>query len=710
MKKILIAVLLLMLALCVTVTALAADKFAFEEKNVTVFEGEEMQLVLVREGKYAEGDNLTFTSNNTRVASVAADGTVTGLQKGDATITCTLKNDKGATQKRCTIAVKVARKVTSVVLNTKKLSVYEPDDETVVELMEGDTEYPVIVVPIGKTLELTATASPDDASSHKVLFETSDPSIAVIQNTSVLKGTKAGECELTAYSKQNPEVTDVYHLIVVQPVNKLTIVSDSKNVNVGSTMQLDVDFQPANASMKKVIWSTENSNVAQVDEYGTVTAIKRGTATIKATAADGSGKAATISLNVQQGPESITFMSDDEVIDVGASKKLTATVLPSNTNNKNVTWSSTDSSVATVTKNGTVKGISVGNCSLICTCDADPGVYAAINLQVQQPVTKITFTEANTTVDVGSTTEVSWNVLPANATNPAVTLKSSNERIATVDQYGTVTGVKKGSCKITATATDGSKRSGSITVKVTQPVEGVYFRQDIYHVQYHDYNSIHAYTTPKDADNQAMSWYTDDPNVLTVGSSHTKSNAVTLYGKTLGSTTFYAVTDDGGFSASATAVVDHYNDPVVVTDLYLNDNAIKIRMMNQTGMNLTRVFFTVEVYDQFGVPLACNTKDGTHCFTGYYLDTLTPRDYSQHGRFRFENFVQPTEKIGGVILRITGYRTDDVYTLDGTLKEYSLNLSQEKQIEVRFPSNFVPAEPVLEETDTTAPDDGGAQG
>lgn len=690
MKKFFTVLCLVLLMLCIAAVASAADKFAFESNNITIFEGDEVILPLIEEGIFAEGGTYTWKSANQRVAVVAADGTITALQKGESTLTCKIETASG--QKRtATTTLKVARRVTSVVLNTKKLNVFEPTDGTVAEVMQESTDYPVIVIPVGRAIELTATAEPSDATNRKVLFETSDPSIVVVQNGTSIKGTKAGECDLTVYSKQNPEVTDMYHLLVVQPVSKITIVSDSKTVNVGSSLQLSVDYQPANATFQAVKWSSDQPAIATVDEYGTVTPIKKGSVVIKATAGDGSGKTATFTISVQQGPESITVKNPSLVIDVGTAKNQVATVNPANANNKNVTWTSSDTSVATVTKGGQVKGIAVGQCELYCTSDADPSVYAVVNVEVQQPVTKVVFNEKDVNVYVNDTAYVSWNVQPATATNPGVILKSSNEKIATVDQYGTVTGVKRGTCKITATSTDGSNKVGSVNIKVVQPVEGVYFRQDIYHVPYRGSLSLHSWTTPKDADIQSMNWSTDDEYVATVSSAHTKSNSVSLYGQHLGTTTLTCTTDDGGYSATAIAVVDHYHDPVMVRDLSLKGNNIQLDFMNLTGMNLTRINFAISVYDQNGLPIAC-TADGSCGFTGYYMDTLEPGECTQHGRFHFNNFIQPAQQIGGLILQVTSYRTDHEYINDGQTTTYSLNLPEDKWIEVHYPANFEPVD------------------
>ena len=114
MKKMLIPLLILALLMC-SVPAFAAGNTMMFDRNVnTVFEGETLQTVLIREGEPAEGE-VTYESNNPKAATVDAQGVVTGVSKGRATITATLKTDRKTY--RTQLAVTVARKAASVEVN-----------------------------------------------------------------------------------------------------------------------------------------------------------------------------------------------------------------------------------------------------------------------------------------------------------------------------------------------------------------------------------------------------------------------------------------------------------------------------------------------------------------------------------------------------------------------------------------------------------------
>ena len=94
--------------------ALAADVFQFTEKNITVYEGESLETALRREGEAAEGE-VTYTSANERIATVAPDGTVTGVAKGQTRITASVSLSRRVMKTQ--LNVKVEKRVTKVTLD-----------------------------------------------------------------------------------------------------------------------------------------------------------------------------------------------------------------------------------------------------------------------------------------------------------------------------------------------------------------------------------------------------------------------------------------------------------------------------------------------------------------------------------------------------------------------------------------------------------------
>ena len=156
------------------------------------------------------------------------------------------------------------------------------------------------------------------------------------------------------------------------PSNPILAISISLNktnaeINTGETLQLTATVLPSNATNKTVTWTTSNSSVATVSSNGLVTAKYPGTATITARTTDGSNLSASCSVTVKQNvvlATSISLSKTSAELSEGNTMQLSATVLPSNATNKTVTWTTSNSSVATVGSNGLVTAKAVGNATI----------------------------------------------------------------------------------------------------------------------------------------------------------------------------------------------------------------------------------------------------------------------------------------------------------------------------------------------------------
>ncbi len=158
---------------------------------------------------------------------------------------------------------------------------------------------------------------------------------------------------------------------------------------------------------------------------------------------------------------------------VGNTATLVATVFPENASNKKVTWSSSDESKATVSSQGVVKGISMGNAVITVTTE-DGGKTAQCHVSVTQSTVHVQSVSLNKTdlvLTVGNSETLIATVLPENASNKSVTWSSSNPSKAKVSSTGVVTGVAEGSAVVTATTVDGGKTASCfVTVRqATQP-------------------------------------------------------------------------------------------------------------------------------------------------------------------------------------------------------------------------------------------------
>ncbi len=249
----------------------------------------------------------------------------------------------------------------------------------------------------------------------------------------------------------------------VEPVSVL-LNKSSLSLYVGDTYTLTATVYPSDAYNKTVTWSSTNTRVATVSN-GKITAKAEGAATIIAKTVNGYTASCVVTVSARPVvlPTSVTLNKSSLSLTVGNAYTLTATVEPSNATDKSLTWSSTDTGVATVS-NGKVTAKSVGSADIqVKTCN---GKTAVCRVTVKERVIvpeSVTLDKSYLTMTVSGTEALSATVLPQNATNKAVTWQSSNTAAATVSG-GTVTAKSSGTAVITAKTSNGKTASCTVTV------------------------------------------------------------------------------------------------------------------------------------------------------------------------------------------------------------------------------------------------------
>ena len=662
-KRLLIALAVMLVCLAAAMPAMAADVFKYAQESIQVFAGGSVTPELVRDGAFTEGE-VTYSLNKT-IATVDGDGTVAGVSPGEVWLTAQLFQGEKAVR-TAKIKVIVCRKVEKVVLDTRGLQVCEPDDETILPLLQrGEGDEPltdrILVLPAGKKFWPRATVLPEDvANAHKkVTFETSDPTILLFSRDGQFIASQPGECVLTVRSKQSPEVTEQFHVLVTQPVRKITITAEGKTVAAGKTLQLEATVAPENATVQQVAWSSRNEKVATVDANGLVTGVGRGDVYIEAKATDGTNVAATYAVAVTQDVTEITVQETEVTVATKRSApQLHVQVLPQNASNRKVVWTSSDESIATVNGYGTITGKKAGECIVTCASVSNPEVSVTVPVRVIQMVTDIQFTtEKGLSFYIGESRQLEWKMIPDDATIKDVTFKSRAPKVAVVDANGIVTGVGKGQADIEVRATDGSNRYRVYRVTVLKAVEGINPMASQYYAQLGGTTNLKATVYPNDASNQGIDWSSSDEYVASIRSVGTSYGRV--YGNRQGYATITATTRDGGFSTTTNVVVDDFNGMVMCGSAFIDDyNKIKIVLWNMSRYyTVNTVYFRVDCYDTQGNPIPC-TADGATSFDGSYPLMLEPGGRSVHGRFNFYNY-RETGLYGYVVVTITGYVFDN---------------------------------------------------
>ena len=351
--------------------------------------------------------SVTWKSSDERVATVTSSGKVKGVRTGVAVITCTSVSDPSAFA-TCEVTVGM------VSLDKSELAIEK-----------------------GKTATLKATVYPTSLTDKSVTWESSDTKIATVTSEGKVKGVRTGTATITCTSKATGLSTTCEVTVGLVSLNNSELA-----IEKGKTATLTATAYPTSLTDKSVTWESSNTKVVSVTSEGTVKGVRTGTATITCTS-KATGLIATCEVTVGL----VSLNKSELAIEKGKTATLKATVYPSTLEDKTVTWTSSNTAVATVSSKGKVKGVKTGTATITCTSNAT-GLSTTCEVTVGS--VKLNLTEV--TVNKGKTVTLKATVYPSTLADKSVTWKSSNKSVATVTTEGKVKGIKAGTATITCTS------------------------------------------------------------------------------------------------------------------------------------------------------------------------------------------------------------------------------------------------------------------
>lgn len=479
----------------VTIKDVAVTDVTVDESEVSIELGDS-KVVTATVAPASVSQDVVVSSSDEDVATVSASGntiTISSVGVGSATITVKSKADE-------TITTTIAVTVTGVAVTDVTIS----GTETTVQ--------------VGKTISLTAAVAPASAA-QTVTWTSSDDDVAIV-TSGVVTGVATGKVTIKAASTEDATKFDEYEVTVTAvPVATITITPATKTLSVGEDAQLTATVKPDNAGDKTVTWASSDVTIATVDAEGNVTSVKAGSCTITATANDGSSVIGECSVTVEDVlPTGITMATELGFTLGDAAQTLTPTIAPATATNKSVTWTTSDDKVATVV-DGVVTPVGVGECTITATSVAAPTVKAecAVSVVASTVAVEGVALDATAIVYFGKTATLAATITPANATNKAVTWKSSDETVATVDANGVVTGVKVGTATITVTTVDGSKTATCEVTVEHIAIETITVSEKTLSMSMEsDPVQLEAAFTPAEATDNKITWSSSDDKVATV--------------------------------------------------------------------------------------------------------------------------------------------------------------------------------------------------
>ena len=223
---------------------------------------------------------------------------------------------------------------------------------------------------VGETFTLVATVAPENTTDKTVMWSSSDENVVTVDSEGNVEAVGVGEATVTATCGSATGSCAV----TVKPIEatEVTLDATEKEVLVGEIFTLVATVAPDNTTDKTVVWSSSDENVVTVDGEGNVEAVGVGEATVTATCGSTTGSCA-VTVKPIEATEVIVEPSEIVAVE-GETVQLTATVLPDNTTDKTVVWTSGDETVATVDENGLVTILKAGECDITATCGNAAGI------------------------------------------------------------------------------------------------------------------------------------------------------------------------------------------------------------------------------------------------------------------------------------------------------------------------------------------------
>lgn len=439
------------------------------------------------------GRAVTWSTSNVGVATVDANGKVSALSPGNATVTATSEGKSGT----ATITISQAA-VATVVVTPSPLS-----------------------MSVGQATQFTATLKDAIGSvlnGRAVSWSSADPTVATVSSQGLVTAVAAGSTTITATSEGKSGAATV--TITKVAVGSVTIEPSGPSILPGANISLGATVRDVNGNVvtdRLVTWSSSNFAVATISSSGVLTGVAAGTTTITANSEGKAGTTVATVLSVPVG--SVAISPATASTHVGSTTTLAATVKDQNgvvVTNRVVTWASSNPSVATVT-GGVVTGVKIGTATISATSEGKSGSAAVTVTAI--PVGSVAVSPASASLSVNQTVALTATVkdsVGTVVTDRSVTWSSSDNSIATVSGAGVVSAVASGSATITATS-EGKSGASAITVAaqigavtVTPSPDSAYVGQSV---------TLTGTALDKKGNpvpSQTFSWSSKNPSIATV--------------------------------------------------------------------------------------------------------------------------------------------------------------------------------------------------
>lgn len=294
----------------------------------------------------ASNQGIAWSSSDETIATVDAQGMIRALSGG--TVNISVSTMEGGYTAFCAIQVEEIVPLVGLTIGN-----CPPDS-----------------IAVGVPYQLAASVVPDDASDQTLVWSTYDAAIATVDTTGLVTPLSEGKVVISVAAPGG--ITNQCEVTVYQPYFPVTGISLEGCIEdelvIGTTLQLEVQIDPFNATYQSVTWSSSDEQVIVVDAHGLVEPVGPGVATVTVTSNDVN---LTAECTITVIPVPVTsfelYNCTANALQVGAEHPLGTRITPDNAGDKSISWTSSDTAVATVDAAGVITAISVGNSTITAT-------------------------------------------------------------------------------------------------------------------------------------------------------------------------------------------------------------------------------------------------------------------------------------------------------------------------------------------------------
>ncbi len=332
----------------------------------------------------------------------------------------------------------------------------EKEDLTIKSLT---LDQSTLSLTINETHQFVVTITPTNLQAPVYTWTTSNKNIVSVDDKGEIKAISVGEATITVF---NPDKTlQSSCKVSVQPINATAISLDIKSLEllVDEEIALTYKITPDNTTNKQITWSSADINIATVDNTGKVKAIGVGETKITAKTNNLISDVCDVKVNPVKAT-TISLSQNSISMEMSDKQTLSVSFTPVNTTNKKIIWTSSNSSIATVSETGEITGIGEGTAIITAKSD-DGGFTANCNINVKLKGLILTKTTITTLPNQQELIWVKYSTIDAAYTH--ATWSSSNPTVAQVTGDGVGTNSASiqtnsvGTAVITATSADGTK-------------------------------------------------------------------------------------------------------------------------------------------------------------------------------------------------------------------------------------------------------------